>query len=589
MFTVATTADGPERSLVGALLRNYRVTAQVLSVLLVVALLVAGYILAVAQPALSRYIDMAYSSRNAQIALLEQSAAIRGWLATGDSSFLAEYAQTRQQGDAEFEALVEDVSENGTTGLTEAVVDTAVARSTWSTWAEDVVASAPAASAPSPDRVAALLREGATLFERYRQANDVSTEMILDRRSDALAASRTAMVLGISFFALALGTTVVLTLRQRRRIATGVVGPLESLQDTIARLREGDLDARVPPTHVVEVDRIGDALAGLASSLAHAQATAASREARLVYLADKFETIVRVGREIAGSLSVRYVSQSVTSAAADLLGAPTTLWVRGDDQQFHATSRSDDPHGVVPPLELTPPEAVVVAAADARPSGDGDDVCAYPLVLAGMVVGVLETRQSSIDQDTDQVLQALLATAAAALESAHLHSAAKELADIDALTRLPNRRRFEGDMESEWDRCRRYGRPMCVVMVDLDHFKTLNDEHGHLFGDEVLRGATEALASALRTSDTAYRYGGEEFAVLLRETGLEDGREVADRIRRAISDAAVPRHGILVTASAGVAERVSSMAHHTELVARADAALYAAKRDGRDRVAAASD
>jgi diguanylate cyclase (GGDEF)-like protein len=130
---------------------------------------------------------------------------------------------------------------------------------------------------------------------------------------------------------------------------------------------------------------------------------------------------------------------------------------------------------------------------------------------------------------------------------------------------------------------------MCLVMIDLDHFKTLNDEHGHLFGDEVLRGASEALAAALRTSDTAYRYGGEEFAVLLRETGLEAGHEVADRIRRAISDAAVPRHGVLVTASAGVAERVSTMAHHTELVAKADEALYRAKRDGRDQVATATD
>jgi diguanylate cyclase (GGDEF)-like protein len=295
-----------------------------------------------------------------------------------------------------------------------------------------------------------------------------------------------------------------------------------------------------------------------------------------------------VGREIAGSLSVRYVSAAVTGAAAELLDAPTLLWVRGEDQAFHATSRSDDPHGVVPPQELVPPDVVVAAAADARPvSGSG--IRAYPLVLAGMVVGVLETRRGDVDPDTDQVLEALLSTAAAALESATLHSAARELADVDALTRLPNRRRFEGDMEAEWERCRRYGRPMSLVMIDLDHFKTLNDEHGHLFGDEVLRGASEALASALRTSDTAYRYGGEEFAVLLRETGLEDGHQVADRIRRAISDAAVPRHGVLVTASAGVAERVTTMAHHTELVAKADEALYRAKRDGRDQVATATD
>jgi diguanylate cyclase (GGDEF)-like protein len=133
------------------------------------------------------------------------------------------------------------------------------------------------------------------------------------------------------------------------------------------------------------------------------------------------------------------------------------------------------------------------------------------------------------------VLQVLLSTAAAALESAHLHSAAKELADVDALTRLPNRRRLDADLEAEWDRCRRYGRPLSMIMLDLDHFKALNDEHGHVHGDEVLRATSVALSEVMRTSDTAYRYGGEEFAILLRETGLEDARAVAERLRVAIT------------------------------------------------------
>lgn len=584
---LSATAPAPEYSLVDSLLRTHHVMLRLLAVLLLVALGVVGYVLGVAQPALARYIDMAYSSRTAQVSLLEQSGAIRGWLATGDESFLAAYATARRTGDAGFDALVSEISRDGTDSLTDAVVDTAVTRAAWSTWADEVVASAQRSGTPSADRTAALLREGARLFERYRRANEVSTSLILELRADALAASRTAMILGVSVFAVALGTTALLTVRRRRRVATTLIEPMSSLLDTIDRLRRGDLAARVPGTGVVEVDRMGEALGALASSLDAAQEAAVVREARLAYLADQFETIVRVGREVAGSLSVRYVSQTVTSAAADLLAAPATLWVRAEDQRFHATARSEDPHGVDPPQDLMPPEPVAAAAADARPAGD-DVVRAYPLVLAGTVVGVLETRRSAVDEDTDQVLQALLATAAAALESAHLHSAARELADLDALTRLPNRRRFEGDMQAEWDRCRRYGRPMCLVMIDLDHFKTLNDEHGHLFGDEVLRGAAEALVGALRTSDTAYRYGGEEFAVLLRETGLEDACEVAERIRIAISEAAVPRHGVLVTASAGVAERVISMAHHTELVASADAALYRAKREGRDQVATAT-
>ena len=321
----------------------------------------------------------------------------------------------------------------------------------------------------------------------------------------------------------------------------------------------------------------------VASSLDEARTEGTAREARLAALAGRFETVVRVGREIAGSLSVRYVAAAVTSAAAELLDAPAVLWVRAEDQLFHAVSRSTDPHGAVPPTDLTPAEVVAVAAADARPVVEGDRR-AYPLVLAGMVVGVLETGDSAVDEDTEQVLQALLSTAAAALESAHLHSASRELAEIDALTGLPNRRRFEADIEQEWDRCRRYGRPMSVVMVDLDHFKELNDTNGHLYGDEVLHGAARAMSDVLRTSDTAYRYGGEEFVVLLRETALDDALSVAERLRAAVEHVSLHGRSPVVTASAGVAERASTMAHHTELVAKADVALYEAKAAGRNRV-----
>ena len=212
---------------------------------------------------------------------------------------------------------------------------------------------------------------------------------------------------------------------------------------------------------------------------------------------------------------------------------------------------------------------------------------AHPLVLAGSMVAVLETAPAVVDQDTEQVLTALLATAAAALESAHLHSAARELADMDGLTRLANRRRFELDVDAEWERCRRYGRPMSIVMLDLDHFKSLNDEHGHLVGDEVLRGAATALSAAPRTTDTAYRYGGEEFVVLLRETGLEDATTLAER--PAWRGGRRRRPGCPVTTSAGVAARQSSMSHHTELIAVADRALYAAKRAGRNQVVADSE
>ena len=232
--------------------------------------------------------------------------------------------------------------------------------------------------------------------------------------------------------------------------------------------------------------------------------------------------------------------------------------------------RSSDPHGAAAPASLTPPPVVLTAAADALPVTSGDRR-AYPLVLAGMVTAVLEVETPIVDEDTEQVLSSLLSTAAAALESAHLHSTARELADIDGLTHLPNRRRFELDIDTEWERCRRYGRPISLVMMDLDHFKRLNDQHGHLLGDQVLREVATAIGEALRSTDTAYRYGGEEIVVLLRETGLEDAAAAAERLREAVAGVALAEHPeVTVSTSAGVAR-----------AALGDVALHRAGRQGR--------
>jgi diguanylate cyclase (GGDEF)-like protein len=144
-------------------------------------------------------------------------------------------------------------------------------------------------------------------------------------------------------------------------------------------------------------------------------------------------------------------------------------------------------------------------------------------------------------------------------------------------------------VDAEWERSRRYGRPLSIVMLDLDHFKRLNDQHGHLVGDHALREAAQAIASGLRSTDSAYRFGGEEFVVLLRETGLEAAEVLADRLREAVRDVTVPGHpDVALSTSAGVAARRSSMSHYGDLVAEADRALYEAKRLGRDRVAVLS-
>jgi diguanylate cyclase (GGDEF)-like protein len=182
------------------------------------------------------------------------------------------------------------------------------------------------------------------------------------------------------------------------------------------------------------------------------------------------------------------------------------------------------------------------------------------------------------------VLETLSMHAAAAIEAARLHADTAHASEHDALTRLPNRRRLEADLSLECDRAVRYGRPLSFVMLDLDNFKLINDTHGHGYGDEVLQGVADVIAGTLRTTDTAYRYGGEELAVLVRESDLDSAMVMAERLRAAIEAARFGPSGLGVTASIGVAELPSIATSPRGLVAAADLALYAAKQAGRNRV-----
>jgi two-component system, cell cycle response regulator len=180
-------------------------------------------------------------------------------------------------------------------------------------------------------------------------------------------------------------------------------------------------------------------------------------------------------------------------------------------------------------------------------------------------------------------LDLLLARARTLLDFKNYLDSCEEAAFTDHLTGLPNRRRFERQLEREVARTRRYGRPFCLLMLDIDHFKRVNDTHGHEAGDDVLRRLANTLQAGTRGIDMAARIGGEEFAVLLTETDFEHGMEVAERLRASVKEAAIPGVGH-ITVSVGLAEFNGSTPDARALFAAADSALYEAKRAGRDRV-----
>ncbi len=176
------------------------------------------------------------------------------------------------------------------------------------------------------------------------------------------------------------------------------------------------------------------------------------------------------------------------------------------------------------------------------------------------------------------------------LGSGHIEAAYYEeiyrLVTTDGLTGLSNRRAFSEALAREFGRSVRYRRPLSVVILDIDHFKSLNDTHGHLAGDAGLRQLGQILRGNLRREDFVGRLGGEEFAVLLPEIDLAGARLVADKLRRLTAERAFTYDGVSMrfTVSAGVATREESDRDPEELVRRADQLLYSAKRGGRDRI-----
>ncbi len=222
--------------------------------------------------------------------------------------------------------------------------------------------------------------------------------------------------------------------------------------------------------------------------------------------------------------------------------------------------------------------------------GAGGEV-RLPLISQGEHIGVMvcATRQPEQFQLNDiQALESVADILATAVQNMRYVERVKQLAYLDGLTGVFNRRYFETQLVGEVTRATRYGKIGSMLMIDLDHFKAVNDEFGHLLGDEVLRQISTTFWKHLRKVDVVCRYGGEEFAIILPETSAESALGVAEKLRRATSRLEVPGVPRPVTISVGVSEYPANGSSRDEVVAAADAALYAAKTAGRNCVRCAA-
>ena len=191
-----------------------------------------------------------------------------------------------------------------------------------------------------------------------------------------------------------------------------------------------------------------------------------------------------------------------------------------------------------------------------------------------------------------EIARLVAAQAQAALQNAERYHQAKERAFVDDVTGAYNARYLFTALDHEIRRAERYGSQLTLLFLDIDRFKLVNDNHGHLVGSRTLRRLAEVLGGCIRQVDTLARYGGDEFTVLLVDTGLETGLTIANRIRAAVASAVFETRGtgsLSITVSTGVAAFPAHGRTAEELIETADKAMYRAKSLGRDRVCSASD
>jgi diguanylate cyclase (GGDEF)-like protein len=353
----------------------------------------------------------------------------------------------------------------------------------------------------------------------------------------------------------------------------------------------------------------GVSLAALASEAPIAAAVDDTRRrAFFASLATVGVALLLVG--IIALVQARRASAEQAAEEADRHRRSSDVRRGGDEQRVQeavalvgeALAATHDPEALLPVILQSAIEAT--GAAGARLVSGGTEVLSTghpdeggaPLTLElgadqdgiGRLL-LYPPRGESFDEESEQLAHWLAAQASIAIENERLHQTVKRQAITDELTQLANRRRFTETLAVEVRRAERFGDPLALILADLDDFKLINDRYGHQTGDEVLRRFSDVLRENVRDFDLPVRYGGEEFAVLLPETGVEGAQRLARRLQNALLRLRLPEIGgdrPPVTASFGVAAFPAARSAE-ELLAAADGALYRAKAAGKNRVASA--
>jgi two-component system, cell cycle response regulator len=378
--------------------------------------------------------------------------------------------------------------------------------------------------------------------------------------------------------------------------------PLVALSEAAERVAGGDLDTRIEVSSDDEVGQLATSFNDMTDRLrGYVGALQSSRDElrrNLARLGDTLSSTHDLGR-ILGVILETAVAETRSSAGAIyvVVDGHDELMLRAghglEDRGARVGDLIDVGAGVTGTVAASG-EAVRgrlgapgLVAAPAEPRGA--ELISVPLRTTGGVLGVLNIydrldRQPYDDADLETI-RTFASQAAVALDNVLLHQEAQRLSITDGLTGLRNYRYFQQAIGREIERATRFGRPMGLLMLDLDHFKNVNDTHGHQVGDAVLIEVADRVRAEVREVDLVARYGGEEFAVVLPETDRGGAEHIAERICERVRSRPLHASGreIRLTVSIGVAVLPDDGKTPSALVRAADDALYAAKASGRDQ------
>ena len=413
------------------------------------------------------------------------------------------------------------------------------------------------------------------------------------------AASGPSLVwIGVGVVLVAIALAVVIALA----CARAVTAPLDELSAAADRVAGGDLSTLIDVRSRDEVGRLSSSFNAMTRELQnHVGQLEASRhelQAGLSRLGDMLSSTHDLDRILAVVLESAIASTRATSGLVLLLGSS------GRDLALAAQ------RGLDLPLDLCLPVGVGVSGEVARTgeavrgwTGDGPgqlavapceptgtSVIAVPLLAGGTVIGVLDLFGSAalggFGESDLATIRTFASQATVAVDNVLLHEEAQRLSVTDALTGLWNYRYFTIAVGREIERAARFTRPLALLMIDLDHFKGINDSFGHPRGDAVLVEAAARVRACVRDVDIVARYGGEELVVVLPETDEQGAGMLAERVCQAIRGKPFGADGqppVWLTVSAGVAVFPQHGTAASLLLARADEAMYTAKRAGRDQ------